>query len=57
MKQIVSTTDDQFVGLQFDPEQPIVLGGAVFQPDKIAVLPDGVTRYSNSSYVIDTKEI
>lgn len=57
MMQIVSTTDGQFIGLTFDPSQPIILGGAVFTPDRVIVIGGGISRFSNSSYVFDAIEV
>jgi hypothetical protein len=57
MKQIIESTDNQFIGLVFDPTQPIVLDEVLFVPDEIQALSETVTRYSNSSYVIEAKEI
>ena len=56
MKKIISTTDGKFVGMEFDPSQPIILDGSEFMPDKVQNFPDGTSRYSNSSYVIDVQE-
>lgn len=56
MRQIISTTDGKFIGLLFDPAEPLMLNGAEFVPDKVQDLPDGARRMSNSNYVIDTKE-
>lgn len=57
MKRIIDTTDGQFIGRVIDLEKPIDLDGYIFVPDEIADLPDGITRLSNSSYVIDVSEI
>lgn len=57
MKQIMETTDGQFVGMEFDPDEPIVLDGSEFVPDKVQHFPDGSSRYSNSNYVIDVQEV
>lgn len=57
MMQIVSTTDGQFIGLTFDPSQPIILGGAVFTPDRVIAIGGGISRFSNSSYVFDAIEV
>jgi hypothetical protein len=57
MKQIIESTDDQFLGMIFDPEQPIILGGVLFAPDKTQKLSDTITRYSNSNYLIEAKEL
>lgn len=57
MMQVVTTTDGRFIGYQFDPEEPMVFDGFVFTPDKVVQQPDGLTRLSNSNYVIDAKEL
>ncbi len=57
MRQIIETTDGMFIGMEFDPAQPLILNGAEFVPDKIIPIGDGMFRYANSSYVIDVKEI
>ena len=56
-RQIVSTTDGKFIGVLFDPDEPMVFGGFLFTADKVEELADGVIRLSNSNYVIDAKEI
>lgn len=56
MIQIIATTDGRFVGKILDINEPIVLDGFVFVPDKTQQ-HDGLYRLSNSSYVIDAKEI
>ena len=57
MKQIIDTTDGKFIGLIFDPVEPLILDGVPFVPDTIKTDSSGFTRYANSNYVIDTKEI
>lgn len=57
MKQIIESTDGKFLGHTFDPTQPIMLNGAEFVPDKVVDLGGGITRYANSNYIIDTKEV
>lgn len=57
MMQVVTTTDGRFIGYQFDPEEPMVFDGFVFTPDKVVQQLDGLTRLSNSNYVIDAKEL
>ena len=52
MKQIIESTANQFIGLVFDPTQPIVLDEVLFVPDEIQALSETVIRYSNSIYVI-----
>jgi hypothetical protein len=56
--EIITTTDDQNIGLHIDTSAPIVLGnGAVFAPDRIIQTAPTVWRLFNSNYVIDAKEI
>ena len=57
MMQVVTPTDGRFIGYQFDPEEPMVFDGFVFTPDKVVQQLDGLTRLSNSNYVIDAKEL
>jgi hypothetical protein len=57
MMQIIGSTDGKFIGLVFDPEQPLILNGAVFVADQVDRVSVGIFRFSNSSYVIDVKEI
>ena len=35
MMQIIGSTDGKFIGLVFDPEQPLILNGAVFVADQV----------------------
>lgn len=56
-RQIISTTDGRFIGVVFDLDKPMVFEGFVFIPDKAEEQADGVLRLSNSSYVIDAKEV
>lgn len=56
MKQITSTTDGRFVGRLIDIDKPIILDGFIFVPDKVQHYGE-LCRLSNSSYVIDTKDV
>lgn len=55
--KVLSSTDGQFLGMKFDDEQPIVFKGFEFKPTKIEAAADGITRFSNSNYVILAKSI
>lgn len=56
--EIITTTDDQNIGLHIDTLAPIVLGnGATFVPDRIIQTAPDTWRLFNSNYVIDAKEI
>lgn len=57
MMQITNTTDGKFVGLVFDAEQPIELGGSLFVPTNVVRVSPTEFRFFNSSYVIDVQEI
>lgn len=57
MMQIIGSTDGKFIGQVFDPHQPLVLNGSQFIPDRVVRVSVGIFRFSNSSYVIDVKEI
>jgi len=54
--KIIDTTDGKFIGVNVEIADVIELGEFVFVPDQVKVLPNGVTRLSNSSYVIDLVE-
>lgn len=54
--QVISTTDGKFIGFIFNPDEPIILSGFLFIPDKVQHQAGGVIRLSNSNYVIDAKE-
>ena len=56
MMKIIDTTDGKFIGLNVDLDDAIELGDFVFVPDKKAQLANGVTRLSNSNYVMDLVE-
>ena len=56
--QIISTTDGKYIGEKADVSKPIVSpDGINFAPTKVQDLGGGYYRYSNSSYVIDCKEV
>ena len=57
MMQIISTTDQKYIGLVFDETQPLILDGVEFDIEKVQSLADGVVRLSNSNYVIEAKEL
>tara|TARA_R100001244_G_scaffold580_9_gene1250 strand:+ start:1146 stop:1322 length:177 start_codon:yes stop_codon:yes gene_type:complete len=58
MKKIIETTDGKYLGLDIDDTQPsFVFNDWVFTPTKTQDLGNGFVRYSNSSYVILTKEV
>ena len=56
--KVISSTDNKYVGLQFDTEAPFISpDGILFKIDKIQYFGDGHYRYSNSSYIIDAVEV
>lgn len=55
--QITATTDGRYIGVTFDADLPIVLGGAPFSPTQVLQVGPSEFRVSNSNYVIDVKEI
>jgi len=55
MRRIIATTDNQFIGTDFDDTKPIILDGFDFVPTKKIDLGGGLIRYSNSNYVILTE--
>lgn len=55
-KKIIDTTDGKFIGINIEITDSIELGDFVFVHDKVSELPNGVTRLSNSNYVIDVVE-
>jgi hypothetical protein len=58
LRRIKETTDNKYIGITFDDAEPFITpDGITFQPTKIQNLGDGYVRYSNSNYVILTKEI
>jgi hypothetical protein len=59
-RRIVETTDNKYIGLVFEDDEPLTLispDGITFIPDKIQDLGDGLVRYSNSNYVLLAKAI
>ena len=58
MRRIIETTDGKYIGVVFDEDKPICFGDVVqFNYDKVQDLGNGFVRYSNSNYVILTKEV
>ena len=60
MMQIEETTDGLYVGQIIDTsELPIIRldDDVTVVIEKVMVMPDGKTRFSNSNYSIDAKEI
>jgi hypothetical protein len=58
LRQVTGTTDGKYVGLIFDDKEPFLSpDGILFEPTKIQDLGGGYVRYSNSHYVISTREI
>lgn len=57
MRQIMHSTDGKFVGLIFDPDEPILLDSILFIPDYITEIGSHMYRYSNSNYILDVREI
>ena len=58
MRRIIETTDGKYIGKVFDENKPICFDDVVqFDTDKVQDLGNGFVRYSNSSYVILTKEV
>jgi hypothetical protein len=57
IRQIIETTDKKYIGLVFDDQYPFISpDGIIFTPTKIQDLGNGITRYSNSHYIVTTKE-
>jgi hypothetical protein len=57
IRQIIETTDKKYIGLVFDDQDPFIsLDGILFTPTKIQDLGNGIIRYSNSHYIVTTKE-
>jgi len=56
MRRIIETTDNRFIGTEFDDRKPIVLDGFVFDSTQKQDLGGGLIRYSNSNYVILTEK-
>ncbi len=58
IRKIIETTDNKYVGLRFDDTKPFVSpDGVPFEVEKIQDLGKGLVRYSNSHYVVLTKEV
>jgi hypothetical protein len=56
--EIISTTDDQNIGLIIDTTEHIVLSnGFTFSPDRTIQTAPTIWRLFNSNYVIDAKEV
>ncbi len=57
--RVIRTTDNQFVGLEWDGTFPLSLDHDVqFTPDRPYVLVEpGVRRYFTSNYILDAQEI
>lgn len=58
MKQIIETTDGKYIGLTFENIDDLELpDGCTFKSAKEQQLSGGLVRYSNTNYVLLTKEI
>lgn len=58
IRRVIETTDGKYVGLWFDDTKPFISpDGITFHPDKMQDLGGGLMRYSNSNYVVLTKEV
>ena len=58
MRKITETTDGKYLGLTVDDTQStFILGGWEFTPTQTQQLGRGYVQYSNSSYVVLTREI
>ena len=58
MRRIIETTDGKYIGVVFDETQPIYKeDGVLFDVTKVQNLGSGYYRYSNSNYIILTKEV
>jgi len=58
IRQIIETTDKKYIGLVFDDKDPFISpDGILFIPTKIQDLGNGIIRYSNSHYIVTTKEV
>ncbi len=54
---VKETTDGKYIGLVFDDTEPFISpDGIEFKPTSVQDLGDGYRRYSNSHYVVLTKE-
>ena len=57
-RQIVETTDGKYLGFIFDDTKPLVSSdGISFHPTVVQDLGNGFIRYSNSNYIVLTKEV
>jgi hypothetical protein len=56
IRRIIETTDGKFIGDAFDCEANCLADGSDFRPTNTQDLGAGLVRYSNSNYVILTKE-
>jgi hypothetical protein len=56
IRRIIETTDGKFIGDAFDDEVDFFTDGSDFRPTNTQDLGAGLVRYSNSNYVILTKE-
>ena len=56
IKRIIETTDGKFIGDAFDCDALCLTDGSDFRPTNTQDLGAGLTRYSNSNYVVLTKE-
>lgn len=55
--KIISTTDNKFLGIEFEDVFPVVLNGYEFSPDyKPIDLGNKTWRFFNSNYSIEAKE-
>ena len=58
MKQIIETTAGKYIGLTFENIDDLELpDGCTFKSAKEQQLSGGLVRYSNTNYVLLTKEI
>ncbi|RLA19248.1 MAG: hypothetical protein DRQ56_05805 [Gammaproteobacteria bacterium] len=56
--KILATTDGKYVGLSFDTEVPMIApDGVTFHPTKIQNMGNGYFQFSNSNYVVLTKQV
>jgi hypothetical protein len=56
IRRITETTDGKFIGDDFDCEAHYLSDGSDFRSTSTQDLGGGIVRYSNSNYVILTKE-
>jgi len=58
MQQIIETTDGKYIGLTFENIDDLELpDGCTFKAVKEQRLSGGLRRYSNTNYIILSKEI